>query len=111
MKSDEFQKLNRINSSIPRHLIKKLVKTKKAFPGQKELMKKALDDPQTPENMKAIIRKSLEDCVYDKVVSEVDPKVAKQIEEHIDGDMQYQIKKGNLKPKADPWYQRQINKK
>ncbi len=106
MKSDDFQKLNRINASIPRHLMKKLIRVKPAFPGEREKMERVLQDSATPEHIKKMVRKSLQDGVYEKTISEVDPKVAKQIEEYVEGNIKHQVKKGKLKSKMDPWAQK-----
>ncbi len=109
----EFEKLNNINRSIPRDLIRNLIRNEKPMAYEKAKMEDIASNRRLPLRAREEAKRMLNEHAkeYDKTVQVVDDKVAKQIEKHVDREFQRKVRSGEIKPVADQWAKKQMTEK
>lgn len=96
---ERIQKLNA--NAVPDNLRKKLIQNEARYtPEQKELVYRALEHKDTPQEHREKIRAAIDEGALDAVDQKVDPKVAKAMEERVEGKIKAAIARGDL-PKPD----------
>lgn len=93
--------LKRIQASIPADLLKRLMKKEKTFSASKEIMERALVDPEvtlSPEQRRRYTN-MLASGYFDKEEDVLDEEVEKQISDYVDAEIEKARKLGRL-PKA-----------
>lgn len=108
---DEVSKeLAKINASIPDLLKKNVAYETPATPTMEFIIKKALEDPDFPEDKKAKIRVLLENGDFSKKRVIENAEVTRKIDNMIGRKINQAIKAGKLPPRSEiknlPWYQK-----
>ncbi len=98
MKKKHLREIERINKSIPKHLLDNLMKKEMAFPTVKEIMTRALTDPNVSEEDKAKYKMMLDSKYFDKEVEVLDESIESQINAYLDHEFEKARKLGRLPP-------------
>lgn len=100
----DFDKLHKINKSIPREYIKNLITKEKPFSADAEIAREMSKNKNLDKDTR---RKLYEMSESDsQEVQRVNPKYAKKIEDYVTRKMEREIKSGRLTPKKDSWDKR-----
>jgi len=109
MKKKHLKELERITASVPKELRDNVVKEVEMAPTVKKVLRLALESDGIDEKKKNRIRNLLESGKLDKKIYETNEDIEKQINEHLDREIEKSIKLGRL-PKEDKAYKKKIEK-
>ena len=105
MEKSERGILDKINRSIPRGLIKRLMDKERPMQGEKYKIQEQLDrikvdgSSRATEQQKRYLNKIVSNPLYDQEKQSVNEKVGKEIEKFVEYRVKREIKEGNLKPR------------
>ncbi len=98
MKKKHLQEIERINKSIPQHLLDALIEKKPAFPTIKEIATRAIDDPNVSEEDKRKFRTMLASGYLDKTIEIANASIEQQIDAYLEEEFAKARKLGRLPP-------------
>lgn len=98
MKKKHLLEIQRINASIPKDLLDRLMVKKPMFEAMKEIATRAIDDPNVDEETKKKCRILLKTGFLDTHMEVADPLVEKEISEYLDGEFAKARTLGRLPP-------------
>lgn len=93
---DVKMELERIQRNIPKDLMDNLVIEQDSAKVVKEVINKALEDDEFPEEKKEKYRRLLKSGELDGKIEVVDEEVQEKIEEYVDAEVEKSIKAGRL---------------
>ena len=106
MEQKTREKLSLLMKEVPRELRERLYKEEYATPAALHLAKVALKDGSISKKKKMEIKNILDSGMLSKKKKVIDPMVAKQIDDFLDGRLSALIKAGRIK---DPKEDKEIN--
>lgn len=96
MKKKYIEILKQIQEEVPADLKKNIMKTVKPYEFMIELMKKAIEDDEFPEEKKQMYRNLIATRELEVEQEEVDEDITKKIDEFVDNRIREEIEKKNL---------------
>lgn len=108
MKKAHLREIEHISKSIPKELLNRLMKKEKVFPVSKEIMERALTDPNVSARDKRRFAIVLKSGHLDMEIEVMDPEVEKEINDYLDKEFEKSRALGKLPP---PQKMPNINKK
>ena len=100
MKKKTIDKLKEITDSIPQHLKDSLMKKRLAMPVSKEIMERAIQDPDIPEEKKERLRNLIVSGYMDEMEDYYDENVAMEIDRYVENKIMEAINNKQL-PKSN----------
>lgn len=96
-----FKELSRIQQSIPKALIENVVSETHLTPTIKDVIDKAIEDPDFPAQKKEQIIKLKEAGYFDKTVVRQNDKIAKMIDDFVARETRKAVRAGKLPTKKE----------
>lgn len=107
---DIQMELERISSNIPEEILNNLYYEEEANKTIKKVIRKALDDPEFPEEKKEKYRNLLNSGKLDKTVTREDEEVREELDEWLENEIQKSIEAGRLPSRESDMFNNLIEK-
>jgi hypothetical protein len=88
--------LERIQKSIPKDLLKGLLKKEKIAPVVEEIVKRGLKDKEVTEAVKFKLRMIRDSGILKKKIDVLNESIAKKIDKYVEDEIKKAVKRGDL---------------